>query len=302
MVPLIRIRLHSTGRSPIVMLHSTTTSSTRDGDDAARNRRNSVSNAIGSVANGILRNDPPPGFFAATAQATSTTPNLRDIRTGLYGADGWHEREQSSSGDDEAISTVTSAAKEHANGVGSTAETLRKEQVRGSHASEVPGSGVGRGMFPRTGDGSEGKSAATQHSDHDALSPPRRVYTSGYIPPPQLPWTTPIGIALKGFWKWVTTPFGFLVTLYGLNVVAWGGMLFLLLCNASKYMCWVRGEPRTRLWDYSVDAASRHLCPDLPIKGGSRLLPPWDFQARTISIATTSTARDECGLKSTVRF
>jgi len=26
----------------------------------------------------------------------------------------------------------------------------------------------------------------------------------------------------------------FVVTIYGLNVVAWGGMLFLLLCNACK--------------------------------------------------------------------
>jgi hypothetical protein len=33
------------------------------------------------------------------------------------------------------------------------------------------------------------------------------------------------------------TPLGFFITIYGLNVVAWGGMLFLLLCNASPAMC-----------------------------------------------------------------
>lgn len=64
-----------------------------------------------------------------------------------------------------------------------------------------------------------------------------RAHSSGYIPPPKLPWAQSTAVALKGFWRWFTTPFGFLVTLYGLNVVAWGGMLFLLLCNASPAMC-----------------------------------------------------------------
>lgn len=44
-------------------------------------------------------------------------------------------------------------------------------------------------------------------------------------------------IGLKAFWKWFLTIPGFLITIYGLNVVAWGGMLFLLLCNAAPAMC-----------------------------------------------------------------
>ncbi|KAF2860055.1 hypothetical protein K470DRAFT_198120, partial [Piedraia hortae CBS 480.64] len=47
--------------------------------------------------------------------------------------------------------------------------------------------------------------------------------------------------------RWLLTPKGILWTLYGLNVVAWGGMLFLLLCNASKAMCWAPVDrPRYR--------------------------------------------------------
>ncbi|GFF93626.1 hypothetical protein IFM60648_10146 [Aspergillus lentulus] len=38
-------------------------------------------------------------------------------------------------------------------------------------------------------------------------------------------------------WQWFRTPLGTLITLYGLNVLAWGGMLFLLLCNAAPAMC-----------------------------------------------------------------
>jgi len=33
------------------------------------------------------------------------------------------------------------------------------------------------------------------------------------------------------------TPLGFCITIYGLNIVAWGGMLFLLMCNAAPAMC-----------------------------------------------------------------
>jgi len=62
----------------------------------------------------------------------------------------------------------------------------------------------------------------------------------GYTPPPKLPWTTSTLVGLKAFWKWFLTPAGFLITLYGLNVVAWGGMLFLLLLNAAPAMCKLR--------------------------------------------------------------
>lgn len=62
-------------------------------------------------------------------------------------------------------------------------------------------------------------------------------YDNGYQFPPKHNWKESTAIGLKAFWKFFLTPLGFIVTVYGLNVVAWGGMLFLLLCNASKAMC-----------------------------------------------------------------
>ncbi len=44
-------------------------------------------------------------------------------------------------------------------------------------------------------------------------------------------------IGLKAMYNFVLTPFGILVTVYALNVVAWGGMVFLLTCNAAPAMC-----------------------------------------------------------------
>ena len=75
-------------------------------------------------------------------------------------------------------------------------------------------------------------------TDKKHASARERAASSGYIPPPHLPWTTSSWIGFKGFLRWVATPLGFFIFIYSLNVVAWGGMLFLLLCNASSVMCW----------------------------------------------------------------
>lgn len=61
------------------------------------------------------------------------------------------------------------------------------------------------------------------------------AYPNGYHFPPKHTFGHSTKLGLLAFWHYATTPVGFLVTLYGLNVVAWGGMLFLLLCNACKF-------------------------------------------------------------------
>ncbi|KAL1856543.1 hypothetical protein VTK73DRAFT_8225 [Phialemonium thermophilum] len=62
-------------------------------------------------------------------------------------------------------------------------------------------------------------------------------FENGYHFPPKYDWKDTTKQVLYAFWKYSTTPLGFCVVVYGLNVVAWGGMLFLLLCNASPAMC-----------------------------------------------------------------
>lgn len=63
------------------------------------------------------------------------------------------------------------------------------------------------------------------------------TYPTGYqFPPKKSAWQGFLA-GLKAFWGFAITPLGFFVTLYGLLVVAWGGMLFLLLVNASPAMC-----------------------------------------------------------------
>lgn len=74
-------------------------------------------------------------------------------------------------------------------------------------------------------------------SNNNPIPAAAAPYANGYHFPPSKSFGQSTKEGLKAFWNYFTTPLGFLVVLYGLNVVAWGGMLFLLLCNASPAMC-----------------------------------------------------------------
>ena len=89
-----------------------------------------------------------------------------------------------------------------------------------------------------------GKRHTNNHADtkefpNTTVTPnPQTPYPNGYVPPPKHTWSQATLIGLRAFWKFTITPLGFFIVLYGLNVVAWGGMLFLLLINAAPAMCY----------------------------------------------------------------
>ncbi len=83
------------------------------------------------------------------------------------------------------------------------------------------------------------------HSSSDNEQGPNEdgVYPNGYKFPPKHTWGEATKIGLKAFWKFFITPLGFVIVVYGLNVVAWGGMLFLLLIGGgSQFMCYPPGS------------------------------------------------------------
>ncbi|EXJ82127.1 hypothetical protein A1O1_08196 [Capronia coronata CBS 617.96] len=63
------------------------------------------------------------------------------------------------------------------------------------------------------------------------------TYPNGYRFPKKHTWTQSTMIGLRAFWKFFLTPFGFFVTVYGLNVVGWGAMIFFVLLKAAPAMC-----------------------------------------------------------------
>lgn len=101
-------------------------------------------------------------------------------------------------------------------------------------------------------------------------------YPNGYHFPPALSWKEGFLRGCKAFWNYTWTPLGFFVVLYGLNVVAWGGMLFLIMLNAAPAMCHPScndiNSPR-RIW---VEITSQILNALFCVTGFG--LAPWRFR------------------------
>lgn len=166
-----------------------------------------------TASNRVLDAPMPLGMWAATAQTTSTAPTVGDIRRGSFSHNGWEAGPQ-------AENSPTS---------------LRRPTLPTPIVEEREEILKSKGQI---------KDQVPTATDLDITSPqpgaalaPVKSYPDGYIPPPKKPWLEASLVGLKGFLRWFLTPFGFFITLYGLNVVAWGGMLFLLLCGAAPKMC-----------------------------------------------------------------
>ncbi|KAG9788804.1 hypothetical protein KCU88_g1664, partial [Aureobasidium melanogenum] len=63
------------------------------------------------------------------------------------------------------------------------------------------------------------------------------TYPNGYRFPKKHTWKQSTMIGLRAFWKFVLTPFGFVMTIYGLNIIGWGAMIFFVLLKAAPAMC-----------------------------------------------------------------
>lgn len=96
--------------------------------------------------------------------------------------------------------------------------------------NELPPSGREKSHDTYDGTKSEPSSATKSNGEPSEMA----ACPNGYHFPPPHSAGQSTKLGLIAFWKYFTTPVGFLVTIYGLNIVAWGGMLFLLLCNACK--------------------------------------------------------------------
>ncbi|KAG6042016.1 hypothetical protein E4U41_007112 [Claviceps citrina] len=122
----------------------------------------------------------------------------------------------------------------------------------------------------------------TESSDSETAARPTieplsaAPFDNGYHFPPKHSFGESMKLGTVAFWNYMLTPVGFAVTLYGLNVVAWGGMLFLLLCNASPAMCHPTcddiNSPR-RIW---IEIDSQILNALFCVTGFG--LAPWRFR------------------------
>ncbi|KFY52551.1 hypothetical protein V496_08365 [Pseudogymnoascus sp. VKM F-4515 (FW-2607)] len=208
-----------------------------------------MTNRLRSASRTFESSTIPVGMWSATASIASSAPSIVDIRRGSYGSDGWSSDGQLKEKSRRASlgRRTTSNSLVAKNGNGSSGLT----EVAENHKLEIPTENVSTNRQLDT-IGAEGKpdtqkpvvqhnTASVPAAGGSATEPSEEYRTepfdNGYEFPPKHSWQTSTAIGAKALWKFFITPLGFLVVLYGCNVIAWGGMLFLLLCNASPAMC-----------------------------------------------------------------
>jgi hypothetical protein len=246
-----------------------------------RNLTNSVADSTYKAAINItkatrdaINADVPLGAWAAAAEASSKAPTLGEIRKGSFAESGWTERAgwQSTSGTGQRWPAIKDAEIEDeptAGYGGMESNDGRRRQSRNvephgmplrldtdtKHRSDAAVTGTLE-LEPTkesysTENANDGRALVA--SSDGMLSP------SDDISKPKVTWTRSTIIGLRAFWRWFLTPFGFLVTIYALNVVAWGGMLFLLLLNAAPAMCWALDAQQGWIRDCDNLQSSRRI-------------------------------------------
>lgn len=189
----------------IELVPSTTADASSNTAAANRPAASSLSNRIRRVSQSFGASELPEGFFAATGGIASSVFSRQTI------ARPPPDSLQSDKPVAENSNAMTSAPPVQA--------------IPEEHAEEHA---------------AEGKSSARSVSQSTArpLSEPvsAAAFDNGYHFPPKHSFGESTKLGAVAFLNYFLTPVGFVVTLYGLNVVAWGGMLFLLLCNACESM------------------------------------------------------------------
>ncbi|TVY93708.1 hypothetical protein LAWI1_G001257 [Lachnellula willkommii] len=228
----------------------------------------SLSGRLRSASKTFQESNPPTGFMIATGTIASSLPSVSDIRRGSYGSEGWsgegqvREKERRASitrqGSQSDIlrrksSGTLNRPREPSAGFQTVPEAVDESEAQ-THGVMAPDEPLDTSedileksrvaeMEISKGKGVDERSSSDTNVSPKSMSGKANAefrttpFENGYQFPPKHTWQNSTVIGLKAFWGFFLTPIGFLVTVYGLNVVAWGGMLFLLLCNASPAMC-----------------------------------------------------------------
>jgi hypothetical protein len=179
--------------------------------------------SVKAVNKAFVEFDPQPGVWAGVGTSIAHAPNLSELRS--PGNDG------------ERIEFDV-------NGVNvrkSNAPEIRKQrEAKHNH-------GLRHNQYHQHADIPEDESSANTtgngptddtSSQAEIVKPKKgkfadRPYNQDPWKAPQQPWSTTLKHGSRAFLKFVLTPTGFLLTLYSLNVVAWGAMLFFLELQAE---------------------------------------------------------------------
>jgi hypothetical protein len=165
----------------------------------SRNEASRTGNIFRDVHQSFAHSRPPVGMFHAFGSAGSNIPTMKDIQQGNVNQDGrWSGpgQRRNSQAHRESDFHVLHLHRQRTQSMAEPRKDIPDEKVE-LETSQAAATSV------------------LELAPHDPSVP----YENGYqFPPKHSKWQATV-IFFKSFWGFFTTPFGFLVTIYGLNVV-----------------------------------------------------------------------------------
>ncbi|KAL2884535.1 putative alpha-l-rhamnosidase c [Ceratocystis lukuohia] len=243
------------GNEPFPELPRTTTTTPIDSqpEELSRFPSSGLASTIRRMSKTFEESDIPPGFMAATGTIASSavnppsrrrssvksTDDNRSPRHGSFSRTISNDKGTSIRQMPSAVLSVgpstamLSDVQEHPSGIESTPPHL-PPPISTENGVEEAAIGTQESFKQASAsDSSEGKASNVDFLVRSDTA----TFDNGYhFPPSYTAWESTKHFSIV-LWRYFLTPVGFLVVLYGLNVIAWGGMLFLLLCNAAPAMC-----------------------------------------------------------------
>lgn len=251
--------------------------------DHERPRRPSVASRISykvrSLSKDFEESNPPGGFMAATSEfASSAVAGAESPRRNSYTNSAQSLPRRRTTMSDQSVDPAPRESAEF-NMAAATQQDVKMTPKHDDTAAASATTGpVEKDPSRATSDEATiaAKSEKGPHENDDKPAALTEPFDNGYHFPPSYPKREAFKHGTMAFLRYSITPVGFCVVLYGLNVVAWGGMLFLLLCNASPAMCYPDcndiNSPR-RKW---VEYDSQVLTALFSLTGFG--LAPWRFR------------------------
>lgn len=190
-----------------------------------------ISGMVRSLSKDFDDSNPPAGFIAATSQFSSSVVVGVASRKNSGNSLTTSPRTRMLALSDQATEPAPRQSAEYK--VHSEENTEGKQARRNTDPLVASGPAQKDALQPALDDVTSTVTIEKEPHPVAATEP----FDNGYHFPPRYPKSEAFKHGLVSFMRYCITPMGFCVVLYGLNVVAWGGMLFLLLCNASPAMC-----------------------------------------------------------------
>ncbi|KAK7430748.1 hypothetical protein QQZ08_002792 [Neonectria magnoliae] len=198
-------------------------------DSSAAN--NGIVGRVRGASVSIINANPQLGMWQAAGTAIAQAPNLTELRDAASGGDNIAFTAQGHS--------ARIAVHDEAGELTLVRSNTRKPTFTTPNFGKEPAEEavVVRKVDDAAQDNEIASSTESQHQHHRHRLHQRRHSLhekhKGHV---KEKWGPTILNGLKAFWKFFKTLSGFLITIYFLNIVAWGAMLFFLLLKAAPAM------------------------------------------------------------------